>query len=274
MFFDILCIVLVVVMALPVGTIIYRNLNFDEVFFINGMSMYPTLNLTAIRGSTGETMNWSSGSSFSGDCVDYGWGKTKKDDSFFDKLKRFDIVVTHYPDDYTDSTYTKLRNTDLKIKRVIGFPGETVTINYDTESEEFSSYYGYSVWGKTTITDAAGKSFDLPNLYSEADFPDISNSYGEARKYSTSGGNITKPGNPVTASWVLGDDEIFVMGDNRRHSSDSRAKGPVKKSMIVAKACMVVGKREIIYKDGSYTAGFRFDMAKFPWDFKNLEDHP
>ena len=33
--------------------------------------------------------------------------------------------------------------------------------------------------------------------------------------------------------WELGPDEFFVMGDNRNHSSDSRAFGPVKREFIV-----------------------------------------
>ena len=35
---------------------------------------------------------------------------------------------------------------------------------------------------------------------------------------------------------VLGDDEYFVLGDNRNHSSDSREIGPVKEDTIVGRA--------------------------------------
>lgn len=38
------------------------------------------------------------------------------------------------------------------------------------------------------------------------------------------------------ASWMLGDDEYFVMGDNRAHSADSRAYGPVRAAQIEDKA--------------------------------------
>lgn len=37
-------------------------------------------------------------------------------------------------------------------------------------------------------------------------------------------------------SWKLASDEYFVMGDNRNHSSDSRAFGPVKRQFIVGEA--------------------------------------
>lgn len=38
------------------------------------------------------------------------------------------------------------------------------------------------------------------------------------------------------SSWRLGAEEYFVMGDNRVHSSDSRAYGPVRAAQIEAKA--------------------------------------
>jgi len=36
--------------------------------------------------------------------------------------------------------------------------------------------------------------------------------------------------------WVLGVDQFFVMGDNRNHSSDSRAFGPIERRYIVGEA--------------------------------------
>ena len=37
-------------------------------------------------------------------------------------------------------------------------------------------------------------------------------------------------------TWELGDDEYFVMGDNRAHSTDSRDFGPLKLGLIVGRA--------------------------------------
>ena len=39
---------------------------------------------------------------------------------------------------------------------------------------------------------------------------------------------------------TLGEDEYFVMGDNRPYSKDSRYVGPVKKSQIFAKKMLVL----------------------------------
>ena len=38
------------------------------------------------------------------------------------------------------------------------------------------------------------------------------------------------------SAWQLGADEYFVMGDNRAHSTDSRAYGPVRAAQIEARA--------------------------------------
>jgi signal peptidase I len=38
--------------------------------------------------------------------------------------------------------------------------------------------------------------------------------------------------------WQLGDDEYFFMGDNRNHSHDSRAFGPIKHGQIVGRAVL------------------------------------
>ena len=50
---------------------------------------------------------------------------------------------------------------------------------------------------------------------------------------------INEPCTPNTCrdnTWTLGSDQFFMMGDNRNHSSDSRAFGPVARHFIVGKA--------------------------------------
>lgn len=42
-----------------------------------------------------------------------------------------------------------------------------------------------------------------------------------------------------SASWTLGEDEYFIMGDNRTHSQDSRSFGPVKSENIVGRALVL-----------------------------------
>jgi signal peptidase I len=87
------------------------------------------------------------------------------------------------------------------IKRVIGLPGETVAIRED-----------------------GGVSVDGVEL--------AENGY----TYTTDGAN--EPTVPQTdqASWTLGPDELFVMGDHREASADSRSFGPIKEASIVGRA--------------------------------------
>lgn len=50
---------------------------------------------------------------------------------------------------------------------------------------------------------------------------------------------INEPCQPSSCrdnSWTLGEDEYFMMGDNRNHSSDSRAFGAVNRQFIVGEA--------------------------------------
>jgi len=83
------------------------------------------------------------------------------------------------------------------IKRVVGLPGELIEIK---NSQIFVN------------------SESLGEVY----VPD---------EFQTEAGSFTK-----NKSVSLGDNQYFVVGDNRPHSSDSRVWGPIDKSMIVGKA--------------------------------------
>jgi len=98
---------------------------------------------------------------------------------------RGDIIVFQYP-------YGPERDF---VKRIIGLPGETVTIQN----------------GRVFID---GK-------------PLLTESYVQNQSADTKA--------PVT----LGDDEYFVMGDNRTGSSDSRSWGPLQKHFIIGKAWLI-----------------------------------
>jgi signal peptidase I len=114
----------------------------------------------------------------------------------FDTFHRGDIVVLHPPDGWQDDSGTPF------IKRVIGLPGETVEIREDGR-----------VYVDGTALDEA--------TYTYAD-----------------DGGANEPTTPQTeqASWTLAPDELFVMGDHREASADSRSFGPIKEAAIVGRA--------------------------------------
>lgn len=113
---------------------------------------------------------------------------------YFSDPKRGDVVIFKCPDP-TPEYYDK-----LFVKRVIGLPGETVTIKA----------------GEVWITPAdGGEPFRLQEDYlNEVPKADISQNNSE---------------------YVLGDDEYFMMGDNRNYSLDSRYWGNVSRDRILAK---------------------------------------
>ena len=129
---------------------------------VSGSSMWPTLE---------------DGDSLIVDKVSYRFGDPK----------RFDIVI--FPYQYGDGQYF--------IKRVIGLPGETVSIDYDG------------------------------TIYIDGQV--LNESYGAEV--------IADPGR-AAGGVKLGENEFFVMGDNRNHSMDSRdpSVGSIKKDKILGKA--------------------------------------
>ena len=100
----------------------------------------------------------------------------------FKSPQRGEVVVFRYPED----------PSKFFIKRVIGLPGETVTINQST----------------VTITDSSGVDLKLDETYLTTNF-----SY--------------KPQKITLAS-----NEYFVMGDNRQSSLDSRTWGALPENLV------------------------------------------
>ena len=111
---------------------------------------------------------------------------------YFTDPKRGDVAIFKCPAE--GPNYGK-----LYVKRVIGLPGETVTIKA----------------GQVIITTADGETIYLDESY-----------LNETPREDLTVNNQT---------YILGDDEYFMMGDNRNNSTDSRFWGNVKRDRFVAK---------------------------------------
>lgn len=104
----------------------------------------------------------------------------------FEQPHRGDVIIFRYPND--PSKYF--------IKRIIGLPGEIVTLNH----------------GVTSVTDPATDTTEV-----------LDESY------------LVRDRTDDVLSITLSSEEYFVMGDNRGASSDSRVWGPVPEKNIVGR---------------------------------------
>jgi signal peptidase I len=147
-------------------------------------------------------------------------------------IRRGDVVVFKYPED---------ANRDF-IKRVIGLPGETIQIR-----------------NKTVFID--GKALDEPYVHflepplraEDAEFT----VRGEAR-----GENWPPPGTPN----VVPADSLFVMGDNRDNSRDSRYWGFLPRDQVKGRALLVYWSYEATkgeYDRTGYLVWVRDTLAAF-----------
>jgi signal peptidase I len=105
--------------------------------------------------------------------------------------ERGDVIIFRYPGN----------PKEYFIKRIIGLPGETVLVPGDNTVKIFNDRY--------------------PNGFTLNE-----KGYLPAGNPTYCGSNTTWCGKKVP----LGEDEYFVLGDNREHSSDGRFFGPVNKS--------------------------------------------
>ena len=120
--------------------------------------------------------------------------------------ERGEVIIFRYPHD--PSKYF--------IKRVIGLPGETVSIENNTI---------------TIINEKNPDGLILEEPYI---------------------GNVVTDGNQ---SITLAENEYFVMGDNRDHSSDSRSWGALEEDKIVGRAWLrLFPPTELSFLPGSYSS--------------------
>ncbi len=120
----------------------------------------------------------------------------------FDGYHYGDVIV------FTPPTGSGLANGDIPfIKRIIGMPGDTVTLEN----------------GRVFITRPGDPPVRIeePYVVTDAD--------------GSTAATIC-PREACPQEWIVGNDEYFVMGDNRTSSQDSRVFGPINEDLILGRA--------------------------------------
>ena len=264
-----LIVVLVGVVAISVN-VVYLSVNYGGAFFVDGASMYPTLNKDGlIRNSDGSyrPITWKDAVQHEGDYVDYGWARMG--DRGISDLHRFDVVITYYRNDYISKSgedHTLKSGASLKIKRILALPGETLQILpvYDENGNLTTP------WGNMVITTVDGRVKTYASYYQFSDFENVE---GETYRSKVTAANQTV--GPIT----LKDDEYFVAGDNRaaHFSSDSRGSdvGPVPSYCLQGKAYLITGLRRLSQDaNGAYSPVFALDRVRPFWNYSHLDPQP
>ena len=125
------------VISVCVAATMLVNKQYFDTIFVSGGSMNPTL-MGGHDDSAHAPYITGTGEYVKGDRVNF--GKVDPSDKAKKNIKRYDIVTTYFPDDYTSSGEL-IEDADYKIKRVIALPGETFKIVegilYVKENDEF-----------------------------------------------------------------------------------------------------------------------------------------
>lgn len=148
------------------------------------------------------------------------FGFTNVAGTILNGVKRGDIVVVTMKENGQKTHW---------VKRVIGLPGETVSCVNDV------IYINGKVLDETQYIDPNYRQSWIDKI---GYFNQVANLDREDNKRNY---NPDVDSNIIDFKEVtLGDNEYFVMGDNRPKSKDSRYVGPVKKSQLFAKKMLVL----------------------------------
>lgn len=260
--------VLLFAVVFSVSTQITYDYSRYQKFYVNGESMYPTFNAQAeVYDSEGKRCYVNTdvyrignfGSLGYRYLCDYGLMDDKT--GFLNEIERFSIVVTYYNEDFFtkgDGTHTLKDGAELKIKRVIGLPGETLYFDGD---------------GNLYVKGADENGFSsIAQPFLEINPWDTAsrNWSAQAKAQTISGANYANgSSHPIT----LGNDEYFLCGDNRIKgcSKDSRSVGPVHSYAFLGRVVTIIGKCwYTINQDGTSNEQVKWNSVIMPWNLQYL----
>lgn len=259
-------IVLVFAIVFSVASQVVYNFTRYQKLYVNGESMYPTLNRDAkvydtvndtyVSGKTYLVGNFST-RNYKYLC-DYGLMDSQ--DGFIDDIERFSIVVTYYNDEMVEQNgvYSPKENSELKVKRVIALPNEGVY--FDSLGDLYIK----------KANDTSYSKIDQP-FYNIGSWDDDSKEFLSTVKSQTNEGSTYAY--DEAHPYILKDDEYFLVGDNRFEgcSRDSRTVGAINSYSFVGRVVTIIGKCWLwILSDGRSTESIVWDTIKMPWELELL----
>ena len=208
-FFPVLYFLLTISIVVTGCYIFYKK--YYQPIVVDGSSMQPTL----IGGGSCPGVP--------GTSYRYNYGVADLHNPAINGLKRFDVVVTYYPSSWmggADKTY--------KIKRVWGFPGETIDLKYDTQEQYFTftvthAFDGNNKTFKSSVISSITKTYEIEHMEAKKRVIEKHEVTFQAAKFSVGSKSffINASGNKRTLDeYTLGKNEYFVMGDNWASSTD------------------------------------------------------
>ena len=176
------------------GCFIFYKTYYTNVY-VSGASMSPTL----VGGTHGQKNSY---------------GISDNHRVAIDNLKRFDVVITHYPSSWVGGD----EDTIYKIKRVWGFPGETITMKYEDDKYTFTA----SVDDKVVYTISSSEC----SIRHDDGLGDIKVAvFNDGKRTFCTNAFSSVIYSPLRTSYTISLDkekkEYFLMGDNWNSSSDS-----------------------------------------------------
>ena len=216
-FFPILYFILSIAIVVT-ASIIFKN-KYYKYILIDGPSMRPTL---VGGGSSGQTIT-KDGHTYA---INYRshYGYADLHQSAVNNLKRFDVCITSYPSSWISDDDSSI------IKRVWGFPGETLTMTFS--GEDTSRHFTFEVCkGEKRLAKYEAPIVNINRKFegeyfvgSKRHILTISETY-EVAKFNVGSKtfytNFSNPTSKRLFTKTLQKNEYFVMGDNWGMSSDS-----------------------------------------------------
>lgn len=156
---------------------------------------------------------------------------TSMENSYFNKDIVYYLPNAEYS--YGDVVVVKVSENHELLKRVIGLPGDK--INFDITLNGESYVYTLTINGKPVIEPyiktQSGNAMTYENIYG-SDENSLINTKPESFMQNEKGEHYRK-------DLVLGQDQVFVLGDNRQISNDSSSYGAFNSSQIVGRVDFV-----------------------------------